>query len=121
VVEWADLKAAVDVDVYALLLGGDRLVRSNVDSVFYNVPVGGDGAVRLVGKRPADDHGEDRVAVDLEALPAAVESVIIAASVDAEPRTGFGALAQLGLTVSDSAGPSGSRTRSPMLVRRPRW
>jgi stress response protein SCP2 len=104
VVEWADPKAAADVDVSALLLGGNGRVRSDEDFVFYNVPVGGDGSVRLVGKRSADERGEDRVAVDLEALPAEVERVVIAASLDAEPGTGFGTLAELGLTVFDAAG-----------------
>ena len=104
VVEWADPKAAADVDVSALLLGGDGRVRCDEDFVFYNAPVGGDGSVRLLGKRSADERGEDRVAVDLEALPSGVESVVIAASLDAEPGTGFGTLAQLGLTVCDAAG-----------------
>lgn len=104
VVEWADPKAAADVDVSALLLGSGGRVRSDEDFVFYNAPVGADGAVRLVGKRSADDRGEDRVAVDLEALPAEVEKVVIAASLDAEPGTGFGALAELELTVVDAAG-----------------
>ncbi|WP_214402762.1 TerD family protein [Pseudonocardia lacus] len=104
VVEWADPKSAADVDVSALLLGGDGRVRSDEDFVFYNAPVGGEGAVRLVGKRSADDRGDDRVAVDLEALPDAVSTVVIAASLDAEPGLGFGTLAQLSLTVTDSAG-----------------
>lgn len=104
VVEWVDPKAAVDVDVSALLLGADGRVRSDEDFVFYNAPVGGGGSVRLVGKRSADERGEDRVAVDLETLPSWVESVVIAASLDAEPGTGFGALAQLGLTVADAGG-----------------
>jgi stress response protein SCP2 len=104
VVEWADPEAVADVDVSALLLGGDGRVRSDEDFVFYNAPVGGDGSVRLVGKRTADDRGEDRVAVDLEALPAGVETVVIVASLDAEPGTGFGALGELGLTVCDAVG-----------------
>ena len=42
---------AADVDVAALLLGADGRVRSDEDFVFYNAPTGGDGAVRLLGKR----------------------------------------------------------------------
>ncbi|MDT7555427.1 MAG: hypothetical protein QOI16_4229, partial [Pseudonocardiales bacterium] len=68
VVRWSDPHGA-EVDVAALLLGSDGRVRSDEDFVFYNAPSGGGGAVRLLGKRTGDDVAEDRVAVDLEALP----------------------------------------------------
>jgi hypothetical protein len=67
VVQSSDLEGAPDVDVSALLLGADGRVRSDADFVFYNAPAGGDGSVRLLGKRTGEDSGEDRVAVDLEA------------------------------------------------------
>ena len=76
VVRWSDPGGA-EVDVAALLLGPDGLVRSDEDFVFYNAPSGGDGAVRLLGKRTGDDTAEDRVAVDLEALPSDVDTVVI--------------------------------------------
>jgi stress response protein SCP2 len=90
VVRWSDPRGVADVDVSALLLGVDGRVRSDEDFVFYNAPAGGDGAVRLLGKRSHDDRGEDRVAVDLEALPPDVSSVVIAASLDASEPAGFG-------------------------------
>jgi stress response protein SCP2 len=104
VVEWSDLEGTVEVDVSALLLGPDGRVRSDADFVFYNAPSGGDGSVRLLGKRTSDDRGEDRVAIDLEALPAEVESIVFAASLEGEPGAGFGSLKDLGLAVLDAAG-----------------
>ena len=101
VVRWSDPQGA-DVDVSALLLGADGRVRSDEDFVFYNAPAGGDGAVRLLGKRADEAAGEDRVAVDLEALPADVERVVIAASLDGE--RGFGEVADLGLVLLDATG-----------------
>ena len=104
VVGWADPSGAVDVDVSALLLGPDARVRSDADFAFYNAPTAGDGSVRLLGKRTDEDRGEDRIAVDLEALPAEVTSVVVAASLDAEAGSGFADLKELGLTVVDAAG-----------------
>ena len=100
VVRWSDPDGGIDVDVSALLLGPDGRVRSDADFVFYNAPAGGDGAVRLLGKRADDLTGEDRVAVDLEALPAEVERVLITASVDGG--RGFGDVPELGLVVLDA-------------------
>lgn len=71
VVRWSDPGDSTDIDVSALLLGADGLVRCEDDFVFYNAPAGGDGSVRLLGKRADENAGEDRVAVDLEALPVA--------------------------------------------------
>jgi stress response protein SCP2 len=102
VVRWADPDGATDVDVSALLLGPDGRVRSDEDFVFYNAPAGGDGAVRLLGKRSDDATGEDRVAVDLEALPREVERVVIAASLDGD--RGFGDVPGLGLVLLDATG-----------------
>lgn len=104
VVHWSDPDGAVDVDVSALLLGPGGRVRSDADFVFYNAPAGGDGSVRLLGKRTGEDRGEDRIAVDLEALPIDIESVVFAASLEAEPGAGFGSLQEVGLSVLDAAG-----------------
>ena len=90
VVRWSDAGGAADVDVAALLLGADGRVRSDEDFVFYNAPTGGDGAVRLLGKRSGDEAAEDRVAVDLEALPTEVQTVVIVASLDTTDGLGFG-------------------------------
>jgi stress response protein SCP2 len=105
VVRWSDSDGA-EVDVAALLLGPDGRVRSDEDFVFYNAPSGGDGAVRLLGKRTGDDVAEDRVAVDLEALPSDVEKVVILASLDAADGVGFGDVGDLALDVVDAGGES---------------
>jgi stress response protein SCP2 len=105
VVRWADPTRSLDLDVSVLLLGADGRVRSDEDLIFYNAPTGGDGAVHLLGKRVDDDgSGEDRAHVDLEALPPDVCKLAVAASLDAAPGTGFGALARLELVVADASG-----------------
>lgn len=105
VVRWSDPNGA-EVDVAALLLGPDGRVRSDEDFVFYNAPSGGDGAVRLLGKRTGNDLAEDRVAVDLEALAPDVGTVVILASLDAADGVGFGDVGDLALEVLDAAGES---------------
>jgi len=105
VVRWSDRSgAAADVDVAALLLGQDGRVRSDEDFVFYNAPTGGDGAVRLIGKRSQDEVSEDRVSVDLEALPPEIRTVVIVASLDATDGVGFGDIPDLALDLLDGAG-----------------
>ncbi len=104
VVRWSDPGGSADIDVSALLLGADGLVRSDDDFVFYNAPAGGDGSVRLLGKRADENAGEDRVALDLEALPEAIERVVIAASMDGGDAAGFGDVRDLGLVLLDAAG-----------------
>lgn len=96
-------RRGTDIDVSALLLGADGRVRSDEDLVFYNAPAGGDGSVRLLGRRGDDDGGEERVAVDLESLPRAIERVVIAASLDGGTAS-FGEVRDLGLLLLDATG-----------------
>lgn len=109
VVRWSDPGGAADVDVSALLLGPAGRVRDDEDFVFYNAPTGADGAVRLLGKRSADDLAEDRIAVDLEALPAEIGSVVIAASLDAAEGVGFGDVGDLSVEILDVSGSARAR------------
>src|SRR6185503_13516693 len=81
VVGWTDAGGR-EVDASALLLGGDRRVRSDADFVFYNQPASLNGSVRHLGKSITDGGVEERIAVDLEALPDDVHTVAVAASVD---------------------------------------
>jgi stress response protein SCP2 len=106
VIRWSDPDGAADVDVAALLLGRDGRARSDEDFVFYNAPTGGDGAVRLLGKRSQDEFAEDRVSVDLEALPAEVATVVLVASLDASGGVGFGDVGGLSLDLCNGAGES---------------
>lgn len=113
VVRWSDPDGAADVDVSALLLGLDGRVRDDADFVFYNAPTGADGAVRLLGKRSADDLAEDRIAVDLEALPVEIGSVVIAASLDAADGVGFGDVGDLSVEILDVSGSARARFEVP--------
>jgi len=105
VVGWADAGER-EVDASALLLGGDRRVRSDNDFVFYNQPASPDGSVRHLGTSVTDGGVEERIAVDLEALPDDVHTVAIAASLD---RGSFGDLDGLHLVALDGTGSSVAR------------
>lgn len=105
VVGWADAGGR-EVDASALLLGGDRRVRSDTDFVFYNQPASPDGSVRHLGKSVTDGGVEERIAVDLEALPEDVHTVAVAASLD---RGSFGDLDGLHLVALDATGASVAR------------
>jgi len=96
----ANADGVADVDVAALLLGENGKVRHDEDFVFYNAPSSVDGAVRLLGKRSAEERAEDRVAVDLEALSDEVGTVVIAASLDSDG-SGFGDLGELFVEILD--------------------
>lgn len=104
VLRWRDPGSRADVDISVLLLGNDGKVRSDDDFVFYNSPVGADGAVRLVGKTESEEGSEDRVSIDVEALPGSVSQIAIAASFAGDEGFGFGLLDGLSLTVLDVAG-----------------
>jgi stress response protein SCP2 len=104
---WAPVPA-VDADLSALLCGADGKVRSDDDFVFYNHPEGAGGAVRHLGKSTRGGVTVDQVRIDPAALPADVDKVVIAASLDGVGT--FGSLPGLGVEVAD--GPS-----SPAAIR----
>src|SRR5262245_56685435 len=93
---WRPGSGVPDVDASAVLLGGDRKVRSDADFVFYNQPSHPSGAVRYEGK----SAGSDTVLVDVSALPADVERVLIGASADGGT---FGKVPGLHMLIRDSA------------------
>jgi stress response protein SCP2 len=99
---WIDPSGAGEADVSVLLLNADGKVRSDDDFIFYNQPTTADQSVQLLGKSPTGSGSEDRILVDLDALPLEVQRMIIAASRDAAAT--FGDLNDLRLTISDSAG-----------------
>jgi stress response protein SCP2 len=94
---WMAVAGVPDVDGSALLLREDGRVRSDDDFVFYNQPSHPSGAVRHVGKQGT----RDSVEVNLAALPAEIERVILAASVDGGT---FGRVPGLRLVLTDLAG-----------------
>ncbi|MFE9252025.1 TerD family protein [Streptomyces sp. NPDC007088] len=99
---WGSADGEGDADVSVLLLGADGRVRSDADFFFYNNPSAADGSVQLLGKVPTGTGSEDRVSVDLSAVPAAVERVVVAASRDRGSR--FGDLDGLRVTLGDRHG-----------------
>ncbi len=87
----------VDADLSAFLVGADGRVRSDADFVFYNQPEGAGGAVRHLGKQQDGGRTVDRAQVDVAALPADVERVVIGASLDGGGT--FGSLSGLAVEV----------------------
>ncbi|KQQ52536.1 TerD family protein [Plantibacter sp. Leaf314] len=85
---------AFDLDASALLIGADGKVRSSADFIFYNQPAAADGSVKHLGdNRTGDGAGDDeQISVDLGAVAADVERVVIAVSIDKadERRQNFG-------------------------------
>ncbi|MFF7458505.1 VWA domain-containing protein [Kitasatospora sp. NPDC008115] len=80
---WASGPGGPDVDASAVLLAADGRVRGDGDLVFYNQPRHASGAVRHQGKEgAAAGTVTDRIAVDLVAVEAGVERIVLAASAD---------------------------------------
>ncbi|MFE7559162.1 VWA domain-containing protein [Kitasatospora sp. NPDC057500] len=80
---WVSGPGGPDVDASAVLLAADGRVRGDGDLVFYNQPRHASGAVRHQGKENgAAGTVTDRIAVDLAAVEAGVERIVLAASAD---------------------------------------
>ncbi|MER7707501.1 VWA domain-containing protein [Kitasatospora sp. NPDC097605] len=80
---WVAGAGGPDVDASAVLLAGDGRVRGDGDFVFYNQPRHASGAVRHLGKVSGGGGAVvDRVEVDLAAVEAGVERIVLAGSVD---------------------------------------
>ena len=93
---WTGGPGVPDVDASALLLGESGRVGSDDDFVFYNQPQHGSGAVRHLGKSGSSDALE----VQLSALPAGVDRVVLAASADGGT---FGQVRDFRLVIADAA------------------
>ncbi|MFE9565148.1 TerD family protein [Streptomyces sp. NPDC006487] len=99
---WSSASGAGDADVSVLLLDENGKVRGENDFYFYNNPAAADGSVQLLGKVPTDNGDEDRISVDLTAVPDGVARIVVAASRYAGAR--FGDLDDLRMTVADRSG-----------------
>ncbi|MGW7414909.1 TerD family protein [Streptomyces sp. NPDC054863] len=99
---WSSQSGEGDADVSVLLLGADGKVRSNDDFYFYNNPTASDGSVQLLGLTPTDDGNEDRIQLDLSALPSDIVRLVVAAS--RHQRAEFGELENLKLELADGSG-----------------
>ncbi len=87
------------VDLMVFQLGTDGKVRSDTDFVFFNQPASPEGAVRLVAA--------DRVAIDLTAIPPAIERLSIAVALDDSVSGSLASVPGLGV---DVAHPTGAAT-----------
>jgi tellurium resistance protein TerD len=75
---------AFDLDASALLVGADGKVRSDADFIFYNQPRSAEGAVEHKGDNHTGqgDGDDEQIAIDLQAMPADVERVVVVVSID---------------------------------------
>ncbi|MET9360839.1 TerD family protein [Streptomyces sp. NPDC006632] len=99
---WSSPNGEGDADVSVLLLGANGKVRDNADFFFYNNPAAADGTVQLLGATPTENGTEDRIRLDLTAIPGDVDRVIVAAS--RHRRAHFGELENIRLAVTDGSG-----------------
>ncbi|MFB8024250.1 MULTISPECIES: TerD family protein [unclassified Streptomyces] len=99
---WSSVTDEGSADVSVLLLDGDDKVRGAADLCFHGNPTAGDGSVRLLGKIPTADGDENRIGVDLAAVPPEVERIVVAAS--RSDGSLFGDFDDLLLTVADGSG-----------------
>ncbi|MFF2658148.1 TerD family protein [Kitasatospora sp. NPDC058032] len=99
---WSSPGGDGDADVSVLLLTADGKVRGNADFFFYNSPTAEDGSVELLGQSPTETGTEDRIQLDLTAVPADIERLVIAAS--RPNRAPFGQLDDLRLELADLGG-----------------
>ncbi|MFI2350319.1 TerD family protein [Streptomyces sp. NPDC019443] len=99
---WSSAAGDGDADVSVLLLDANGKVRSDDDFFFYNNPAAADGSVQLLGKTPTDNGSEDRISLDLTAVPPNVERIVVAAS--QYGGSCFGELDDLRVTLADRSG-----------------
>ncbi|NUP29208.1 MAG: TerD family protein, partial [Nocardia sp.] len=99
VLGWTE--SEVEVDASALLLDAVGKVRSDEDFVFYNQPESRDGSVRFLGTGATEEGAQARVALDLSAVPAAVQMIALAGSLGSGT---FGDLGKIAFRVVDAAG-----------------
>ncbi len=93
---WTGGPGVPDVDASALLLDAGGRVGSDDDFVFYNQPQHGSGAVRHLGKSGSSDALE----VQLSAVPAGVDRIVLAASADGGT---FGQVPDFRVAIADAA------------------
>ncbi|MFH5228327.1 TerD family protein [Antrihabitans spumae] len=98
-ITWAD--ADLDLDASALLLGADDRVRGDADFVFYNQTESADASVRYLGKSTTEEGQQERLSIDLAAIPDDVTKVVIAGS---SGERALGECGKLALQVQDGTG-----------------
>ncbi|WP_420716699.1 TerD family protein [Streptomyces sp. WM6368] len=86
---WTSATGAGDADVSVLLLDDNGKIRSENDFYFYNNPAAADGSVQLLGKTPTSNGDEDRISVDLTAVPQDVTRIVVAPASTGAPASGI--------------------------------
>ncbi|MFC9702682.1 TerD family protein [Streptomyces sp. NPDC056943] len=99
---WSSVAGDGDADVSVLLVDSSGKVRGDSDFYFYNHPAADDGSVQLLGKVPTENGSEDRISLDLTAIPADVVAIVVAAS--QYGGACFGDLDDLRMAVTDRSG-----------------
>ena len=92
-----NVTASAPVDISALLLTAERKVRDDADFVFYNQP-----------QAPGVRYRPDGVDVDPTGVDAAIECVVVTASLDGSGPATFGALGRLQLDIAVAGAPVAS-------------
>ncbi|MFD5134894.1 TerD family protein [Streptomyces sp. NPDC058378] len=101
---WTGATGEGDVDVFVLLLDGNGKVSGDGDFLSSGNPAAGNGSVRLLGRTSAADGSEERISFDLDAVPAEVEQIVVAAS--RHDGSAFEDLNDLRVALADSSGES---------------
>ncbi|MEU2677523.1 TerD family protein [Streptomyces sp. NPDC007107] len=99
---WSGATGEGDVDVSVLLLDGNGKVNGDGDFLSRGNPAAGNGSVRLLGRTSAADGSEERIRFDLDAVPAEVEQIVVAAS--RHDGSAFEDLNDLRVALADSSG-----------------
>ena len=99
--------APFDLDACAFMLSAAGKVRSDADFIFYNQPASADGSIKHLGdNRTGEGEGDDeQMTVDLSAVPADVERLIIGVTIDNAEALGqnFGMVSQAFVRVVNAA------------------
>lgn len=100
VLTWTAAPGGPDVDISALLLNATGKVRGDGDFVYYNAPRHASGSVAHTDKPAPSGSSTDTITVDLGAVEAGIERVVIAASADGGT---FGQVPDLRMLILDEA------------------
>lgn len=100
--------SAFDLDASVFICGEDGKVRSDADFIFYNNAAGAGGAVKHLGdNRTGQGDGDDeKVKIDLNALPADVKKLVFAVTIHEAEKSGhnFGQVSNAFIRVVNDLG-----------------
>jgi stress response protein SCP2 len=104
--QWQSSSSNSDVDLFLIMVDSNGRVPSNEALVFYNQPQYLDGAVEYIGRKSTGTGAQEHSAtISLSQIPAIVQRIAIAASLDSSDRV-LGQLGDLRLVVKTPSGVS---------------